>query len=127
MLHPIHLSRKLTMRIEKCLAIPAKCTRLPPLEFMNSNPSRQIILPFDLRKDRSALSDKSDQNFLWDVFPGIVDIMFGTYSITFVFETHLPPPLPLPQKVAGLACRITDNFKWLWTGSADGSSWSIEG
>ncbi|OJJ85327.1 uncharacterized protein ASPGLDRAFT_46334 [Aspergillus glaucus CBS 516.65] len=35
--------------------------------------------------------------------------MFGTYSISFVFETHLPPPLPLPQKVAGLACRITDN------------------
>lgn len=41
--------------------------------------------PFDLRKDRSALSDKSGQNLLWDIFSGTVGTMFGTYSISFVF------------------------------------------
>lgn len=48
------------MRIEKCLAIPAKRSLLPLLEFMNLNSLQKIILPFELRKDRSALSDKPE-------------------------------------------------------------------
>lgn len=74
---------------------------------VNLLPARHIFLPFDLRTNPDAWSDRKNMKLLADMFPGD-GVGFDGWCL--IYWLKVLPPKPWPKTIAGVPCYFTLDF-----------------
>ena len=69
--------------------------------------SRDIVLPFNLRKDPKAFSQSSNAKMLSAIFPGTEAVTFERCFLVITVRELILIPKPWPQTVAGVQLYLT--------------------